>query len=76
MKPIGIIANPASGKDIRCLVAHGSVFDNVEKSNIGFSSLGGILGLMPSEGISGTHIRIGAGGIEVLAPIASGVIEM
>ena len=31
---IGIIANPASGKDIRRLVAHGSAFDNNEKINI------------------------------------------
>ncbi len=31
---VGIIANPASGKDIRRLVAHGSVFDNNEKINI------------------------------------------
>jgi predicted polyphosphate/ATP-dependent NAD kinase len=28
---VGIIANPVSGKDIRRLVAHGSVFDNQEK---------------------------------------------
>lgn len=28
---VAIIANPASGKDIRRLVAHGSVFDNQEK---------------------------------------------
>lgn len=34
MGRIGIIANPASGKDIRRLVAHGSVFDNNEKVNI------------------------------------------
>lgn len=34
MKPIGIIANPASGKDIRRMVAFGSVFDNHEKVNI------------------------------------------
>lgn len=34
MRPVGIIANPASGKDIRRLVAHGSVFDNNEKVNI------------------------------------------
>ncbi|KUK14413.1 MAG: NAD(+)/NADH kinase [Synergistetes bacterium] len=34
MSRIGIIANPASGKDIRRLVAHGSVFDNNEKVNI------------------------------------------
>lgn len=32
--PIGIIANPASGKDIRRLVAQGSVFDTSEKTNI------------------------------------------
>lgn len=31
---VGIIANPASGKDIRRLVAHASVFDNEEKRNI------------------------------------------
>jgi hypothetical protein len=30
----GIIANPASGKDIRRLIAHGSSFDNNEKINI------------------------------------------
>jgi predicted polyphosphate/ATP-dependent NAD kinase len=31
---VGIIANPASGKDIRRLVAHGSVFSNHEKVNM------------------------------------------
>ena len=34
IKSVGIIANPASGRDIRRLVAHGSVFDNSEKVNI------------------------------------------
>jgi len=34
MKPIGIIANPASGKDIRRLVAHGSVVTTNEKINM------------------------------------------
>lgn len=34
MTTVGIIANPASGKDIRRLVAHGSVFDNEEKTSI------------------------------------------
>ena len=34
MPCVGIIANPASGKDIRRLVAHGSVFNNNEKVNI------------------------------------------
>ena len=44
-------------------------------SSIGFSSLGGILGGTPSEDSKGTHIHIGAGGKEVLAPIAPGVIR-
>jgi predicted polyphosphate/ATP-dependent NAD kinase len=34
MSTVGIIANPASGKDIRRLVAHASVYDNQEKANI------------------------------------------
>lgn len=33
-RTVGIIANPASGKDIRRLVAQGSIFDNYEKVNI------------------------------------------
>ncbi len=32
--PVGIVANPASGKDIRRLVARASVFDNQEKRAI------------------------------------------
>lgn len=34
MSSVGIIANPASGKDIRRLVAHGSTVDNNEKINM------------------------------------------
>ena len=34
MTCVGLIANPASGRDIRRLVAHGSVFSNHEKVNI------------------------------------------
>lgn len=34
MKPVGIIANPASGKDIRRLIASGTVVTNQEKINI------------------------------------------
>ena len=34
MNPVGIIANPASGKDIRRLVASGTVITNQEKINI------------------------------------------
>lgn len=34
MSSVGVIANPASGRDIRRLVAHASVFGNNEKVNI------------------------------------------
>jgi predicted polyphosphate/ATP-dependent NAD kinase len=34
MVTIGIVANPASGKDVRRLVARASVFDNPEKQAI------------------------------------------
>ncbi|MCL5046031.1 MAG: NAD(+)/NADH kinase [Actinobacteria bacterium] len=34
MAVVGLIANPQSGKDIRRLVAHGTVFDNNEKVNV------------------------------------------
>ncbi|MEM1231415.1 MAG: NAD(+)/NADH kinase [Pseudomonadota bacterium] len=34
MGPIGLVANPASGKDVRRLVARASVFDNQEKQAI------------------------------------------
>ena len=42
MSSVGIIANPASGKDIRRLVAHGSVFSNAEKVNIVRRALTGL----------------------------------
>ena len=34
MAAVGIVANPAAGKDIRRLLAHASTFDNLEKVNI------------------------------------------
>ncbi|RBP68877.1 hypothetical protein DES36_10215 [Alkalibaculum bacchi] len=39
MPPIGIIANPASGKDIRRLLSYATVIDNNEKVNICFFNL-------------------------------------
>ena len=42
-RTIGIIANPASGKDVRRLVARASVFDNREKSAIIRRALEGAL---------------------------------
>lgn len=45
---IGIIANPASGKDIRRLVAQGTVFNNMEKVNI----VQRILAIIHNEGTS------------------------
>jgi hypothetical protein len=34
VRSVGIVANPAAGKDVRRLVAHASTFDNLEKVNI------------------------------------------
>lgn len=42
MKTVGIVANPASGKDVRRLVARASVFDNQEKQAIVKRALAGI----------------------------------
>ena len=47
----------------------------ISPSSIGFSSLGGSLGMAPNRQIKGTCIRVGAGQFEVLAPVAPGVIE-
>ncbi len=63
-RSVGIIANPASGKDIRRLVAHGSVFDNNEKINIiqrvllGLDALG-IERVMAMPDISGLALQAG-----------------
>jgi len=71
MAVAGIIANPASGKDIRRLVAYGTVFDNQEKVNIVRRALLGLAatgvkqvvympdyyGIVPKalDGLSGQH---------------------
>jgi len=47
---IGIVANPASGKDIRRLVARASVFDNPEKQAIVQRILAGIDGVLGPRG--------------------------
>jgi predicted polyphosphate/ATP-dependent NAD kinase len=39
---VGVIANPASGRDIRRLVTGGSVFDNAEKASMVFRLLVGL----------------------------------
>ena len=39
---VGVIANPASGRDIRRLVAGASVFDNVEKGNMVYRFMVGL----------------------------------
>ena len=48
-RPVGILANPASGKDIRRLVARASVFDNQEKRAIVTRCLAGIQALGQPE---------------------------
>lgn len=47
MTTVGIIANPASGKDVRRLVARASVFDNQEKRAIVRRALAGLLTAAP-----------------------------
>lgn len=46
MTTIGIVANPASGKDVRRLVARASVFDNPEKQAIVQRALAGMLSVL------------------------------
>ena len=50
MKTVGIVANPASGKDVRRLVARASVFDNQEKQAIVKRALAGIFAV-PAQGV-------------------------
>ncbi len=52
MSIIGIIANPASGKDVRRLVARASVFDNQEKQAIVRRVLEGIHACAPDAQIA------------------------
>ena len=49
---IGIIANPASGKDVRRLVARASVFDNQEKRAIVRRALMGMAAAGNADAIS------------------------
>ena len=56
---VGIIANPASGRDIRRLVSHASVFPTAEKANMVqrvFAALGA-LGV-PRAAVSYTHLTL------------------
>ncbi|MBI2765599.1 MAG: NAD(+)/NADH kinase [Chloroflexi bacterium] len=47
--PVGIIANPASGKDIRRVVARASTFDNQEKRNIVRRAIAGAIAAGATE---------------------------
>jgi hypothetical protein len=79
MTAVGIIANPASGKDIRRLVAHGSVFDNHEKANI----VGRVLLGLQAVGVERAWIMPDSFGIGVraleevrLSTLCASVLEM
>jgi predicted polyphosphate/ATP-dependent NAD kinase len=62
---VGVIANPASGRDIRRLVTGGSVFDNAEKASMVFRLMAGLgaagverVLMMPAgDGVSSGVIR-------------------
>lgn len=65
MVSVGVIANPASGRDIRRLVTGASVFDNAEKGSMVHRLLAGLgavgvekVWMMPAgEGLSGSLLR-------------------
>lgn len=64
--PVGILVNPASGRDVRRLVARASVFQNTEKCNMVYRLLGalGMLGvgqvyMMPDVAGVACHIMHG-----------------
>ncbi len=62
---VGVVANPASGRDIRRLVTGASVFDNAEKGSMVYRLLAGLgatgvekVWMMPAgEGLSGSLMR-------------------
>jgi predicted polyphosphate/ATP-dependent NAD kinase len=58
-KSVGIIANPMSGRDIRRLVAHASVFPNIEKANM----IERILAALGAVGIPDVLMSTDLGGI-------------
>jgi predicted polyphosphate/ATP-dependent NAD kinase len=60
---VGIIANPASGKDIRRLVAYGSVFNNTEKINI----IKRILMALDAFGVEVVHLMPDYSGLGIQA---------
>lgn len=81
MVSVGVVANPASGRDIRRLVTGASVFDNAEKGSMIYRLLAGLgatgidkVWMMPAgEGLSGSlaqrlrshTVRPDAGGVEM-----------
>jgi len=72
MQSVGIVANPASGKDVRRLVARASVFDNQEKQAIVIRALAGIMSVPCSDSLQIHYLNDGHGivrtALESLAP--------
>ena len=72
MQRVGIVANPASGKDVRRLVARASVFDNQEKQAIVKRALAGIFSVPGSSSLQICYLNDGHGivrtALESLAP--------
>ena len=61
MQYVGIVANPASGKDVRRLVARASVFDNQEKQAIVIRALAGIFSVRGSNSLQIRYLNDGHG---------------
>ncbi len=52
-----------------------AVFARAEPTSIGLSAIGGFLAQTPLGPREGLYIELGAGGVEVLAPVAPGIIR-
>ena len=90
MVSVGVIANPASGRDIRRLVAGASVFGNADKAGMVFRALAGlgaagverVLMMPASDGLSATlrrqlraHARSDGPAVEELAMPLTGTAD-
>ena len=54
---------------------HELFLSRVEPASIGMSAIGAALPGLPEEDLAGLHVRLGQGGVTVVAPIAPGLVR-